>query len=116
MSTIQQLLSQPELLEQEILKLPRSIEEAEKQAADAKYQMEQSKAELERSTAHYILSSDKPNATEKKAYATQSTVSQQDNYLKSKHYYELKMASLTALNNKFTALRKVASLELELNK
>jgi hypothetical protein len=26
------------------------------------------------------------------------------------------MASLTALNNKFTALRKVASLELELNK
>jgi hypothetical protein len=113
---IGELLEKPELLERELLKLPGEIEQAEQSAADAKFDMEQAKAEMDRVIASRILSSERPNATEKRSEALEISGDMVTNYHKARHAYDIKMASLTALNNKFTALRKVASLELELNK
>lgn len=110
------MITNPQKLIKKLEKLPDEIYEQEKKTLEAKEALEMKKIELDVKQADAMLKAQKPNASEKKAQALIDTQETRKEVLKSSLEYERQNAYLTALNNQFTALRKVSSIETELLK
>lgn len=103
-------------LEDDLEKLPFRIYTQEKVVIDAKEDLEMAKMELKIKIAAVMLNSKRPNATEKKAEADVNSKKEQEIVLAKAIEFEKQQAYLTALNNKFVALRKITGIETELMK
>lgn len=110
------MITNPQKLIDKLEKLPSEIYEQEKKTLEAKEIHEMLKIELDVKMADALIRADKPNATEKKSQAIIDTKEIRKEVLKASLELERQNAYLTALNNQFTALRKVSSIETELLK
>ena len=98
-------------LENRLMKLPNEIYQQEKKMLEAKETLEMLKISHEVRFSMALLEAKRPNATEKKADAIKKTEVEKKLVMQALIALERQNAILTAKNNEFIALRKVASME-----
>jgi len=103
-------------IEDRLENLPEEIYQAELKMIENRALVDRDKYLLEAEQSVVISNSDAPNATEKKAQALIETKGRKENLINSTMKYEKAKAYLTLLNNEFTSLRKISSVEIELMK
>lgn len=98
-------------LQTKLEELPTDIYNQEKIVLVAKEKVELSKIDFDVSYSTALLATDAPNATEKKAQALVGSSEIKKDLVKNEMEFLKQNAYLTALNNKFIALRKISSIE-----
>lgn len=98
-------------LQQHLEELPNQIYEQEKKMLIAKEALEMKKIDYDVSYASALLAANAPNATEKKAQAEIGSQMVRSEQVKCEINFLRENAYLTALNNKFVALRRISGIE-----
>lgn len=107
------MISNPTQLIDLLNKLPSQIRDQEKSYISAKAGVEHAKLTLGIAKAEAILRSS-GNATEKNAYALVETAEDAADFIEAQKEADLEEAQLKYLENKFTSLRKISTIETEL--
>lgn len=103
-------------IEKHLNELPSQIRDAQKEVITAKGEVERVKLELSIAKSASITASKAPNATEKTAFAIMATKAEQLKLIEAEEKKEEKENIAEYLNNRFIAVRKIASLEQEILK
>ena len=101
-------------LEQHLSQLPGQIRTAEKTYIESQGKVENAKLSLSVAQARAMTESEEPNAQGKKAESIIATREEQHVLIQLQVEMDTKKAELEYLKNRFTALRKIASVETEL--
>ena len=103
-------------LELELSELPSKIRDAQQQHIEAIKEQKEAKLEYDVALAQALVSANKPNATEKKSEAIIETRPQMRKVIEAEYAEKMKEAELNYLKDRFNAIRKIASIEIELIK
>lgn len=101
-------------IETELEALPGQIREQELSVVELEKKLKESKLELDVAIGMTVLTSKAPNATEKKAKATVETQLDLKKVIEAEYNLKKTEAEFNFLTNRFTALRKIGSLEQEM--
>lgn len=103
-------------LEKKLNTLPGKIRDAKKEIPNKNAELEKAKLELNVAKAEAILNSERPNATEKQAFALTVTKEQALAVIEAQRQKDTVEVEADYLGNRFIAVRKIASIEESLLK
>lgn len=98
-------------LEDNLNKLPDQIRKQELKVVEAEKSFKEAKLTYDVARGMVILSSDRPNATEKKSKAEVLAKNEWTKVIEAEYNLKKAEAELNYLNNRFIALRKISSIE-----
>ena len=101
-------------LEEQLTKLPGQIREQAKVYLEKKTVVEVSKLQLDVATSNAMLESQEPNATRQKAESVVKTQDEKRRFLKDQLEMERAEVELKYLEDRFTSMRKIGSLESDM--
>jgi len=80
-------------------------------AVEKRKKMDEAKLRLDVAIGMALSTSNKANATEKKAFAVNQSEKEAEEHIKAKYKYEIANAEFNFVDDKFISTRKLASLE-----